>query len=157
MHGSKGVENASVFCNGMYSFSDSSGTVTIDSVISGKYKYTITADGYKEVTDSLIIEDADKTIEVIMKKTNLTGNPFVEKIKIFPNPISSEQFNLQVEGLNAIMKIELRDILGEIVFCNEELHQGNIVINAANLERGMYFIYVSGDFGIAFAGKVIKK
>jgi hypothetical protein len=74
-------------------------------------------------------------------------------IRIYPNPVST---NLNITNMSGVGMIQISDILGKII---ESIHiSGNSAsINTNNLTRGIYFITLYNNKGIAATRKFSKE
>ncbi len=88
------------------------------------------------------------------KATSLNAyETFLEKIKIFPNPISN---HLIIEiASNKMTTVVLYDIYGKQIF--QQVFTNRTSINTEGLADGIYFYQLRDSKGIITTGKVIKQ
>ena len=76
----------------------------------------------------------------------------IPKIKIFPNPFTS---NITIEG-NNLSKVVIISENGSIVLTKPNLNGlKSLVLSLGNLSKGVYFVHITTDEGIIIK-KIIK-
>lgn len=134
--GANAIATASItFDNSTYT-TNSNGQVTIGSIPSGTYNYTVSATGYNEVNGSVMVYKED-----VSRTTSLTLFSDIEQIvsdlayKVFPNP-SNGIFNIQCQGKN---NIQVFDLNGKIVMEKQIENSGQINL----IQKGTYIIQLN--------------
>ena len=74
---------------------------------------------------------------------------FIPNVKIYPNPVNDR---LYVETQTQTLAIEIYDVYGRHQVTKSSSHQGNLTINVANLNSGIYFVKV-----VTESGDVVKR
>lgn len=77
-------------------------------------------------------------------------------IGIYPNPTSGELNIMNNDSDLRINSLEVVNALGEIIFIENNLSDGNHVINLNNVSEGVYFVKLNTNEGVSIR-KVIKK
>ncbi|MFL5753442.1 MAG: T9SS type A sorting domain-containing protein, partial [Bacteroidia bacterium] len=91
-----------------------------------------------------------------IKVTSYTGiaeNSFSNLFNIYPNP-ASNSINLSVEHAVSNVSVELRDMLGRLVFSEKSSSFKNKSIDVGTLSEGVYYLKVTGK-DAEFTRKVI--
>ncbi len=68
-----------------------------------------------------------------------------QELSVYPNPFST---NFTVETTTDNGKIEVFDILGNLVYYTEVVEQNNVVIDLDNNESGIYIVRVTSSTGV---------
>ncbi|MBN1768669.1 MAG: T9SS type A sorting domain-containing protein [Prolixibacteraceae bacterium] len=127
------IANASITFNDLTYTTNNNGQVTIGSISTGTYNYTIYATGYNKANGSVIVDKED-----VSRTTSLTLISDIEQIisdlafKVFPNP-SNGIFNIQCQGK---YNIQVFDLNGKIVM--EKQIENSEQINL--IQKGTYII-----------------
>ena len=80
--------------------------------------------------------------------------PELPSARIYPNPV--DDF-LNVEFLKPVKALEMTDILGKRIFFQDIHEKESIRLNLGSLERGIYFLKLSGNLNSVKVYKVIKQ
>jgi len=75
--------------------------------------------------------------------------------KIYPNPTNSI-FNIEVEGNNEKIKVEIYDMTGRIVITTNNYVSQNITLNVNNLQTGHYIVKIINESGKVTSMKMVK-
>ena len=78
---------------------------------------------------------------------------------VYPNP-STGVFNLEVANDQPIKKVQVVNVLGEVVYTKEisgVLENNVLPINLSDMSEGMYIVNVSNDNGTATHKVYLKK
>lgn len=80
-------------------------------------------------------------------------NPLVDKIKMYPNPVTSE---LIISNSVEVKEVTITSMLGQIVGTYQINGIGRTSINTADLSNGLYFVSFYGKDGSRLVQKLIK-
>ncbi len=80
-------------------------------------------------------------------------NPLVDKIKMYPNPVSNE---LIISNSVEVKEVTITSMLGQIVGTYQINGIGRTPINTADLSNGLYFVTFYGKDGSRLVQKLIK-
>ncbi|KAF0204780.1 MAG: hypothetical protein FD170_205 [Bacteroidetes bacterium] len=80
-------------------------------------------------------------------------NPLVDKIKMYPNPVSSE---LIISNSVEVKEVTITSMLGQIVGTYQINGIGRTAINTADLSNGLYFVSFYGKDGSRLVQKLVK-
>ncbi|HYV92490.1 MAG TPA: T9SS type A sorting domain-containing protein [Chitinophagales bacterium] len=97
---------------------------------------------------AFIQNDADKAIYQAAYSGSVVGiaSPETSAMKLYPNPVDGEAV-VQVSGIVSNQtKLEVVDVLGQVIYSAGAKSNSNLTINTSQFERGMY-IYRLNDNG----------
>lgn len=75
--------------------------------------------------------------------------------EIYPNP-SSGRFQVSYDRNNSIQKIEIYNILGEIVFLRDNIKQSSFSLDFSSKESGIYFLKIYSPDGGQEVKRIVK-
>ncbi|MGM0573964.1 MAG: T9SS type A sorting domain-containing protein, partial [Bacteroidota bacterium] len=133
----------------MGNIENDAGDYVFEDIEPGEYPYTATAEGYKEVTDTIEVIDSDLSVEVTME-TDDTGFTFADlsNVTIYPNPADDRLFiELDNEGDHSVT-ISLINIHGQVVRSQHVSDPGvtRVRLTIDDLLPGMYMLRITvGD------------
>lgn len=78
---------------------------------------------------------------------------FINKIKVYPVPVSTE---LTITGYSKLRSIEILDLTGSRVFSTNQISEAEYKVDASLFPRGFYFLKLDTDAGMV-TKKFIKK
>ena len=98
-------------------------------------------DYFLTVTDSFSCVNYSDTISILTIGTeNLTENN--KEVLIYPNPANQQLF-IQLQTVEPLVKVEMFDVFGKMVF-NKSINNHQIVeLNLSNLSKGVYLLQLS--------------
>lgn len=91
------------------------------------------------------------------KKTlsSIRFNPFINDIRIYPNPVKSD-FTIDYSALNNNnYQIEVFNMMGQMVYQNRKVTTSTFKVDAGNLKSGFYLIRTFADKSTVFMNKII--
>lgn len=109
----------------------------------GLYNYTVSKEGYHEVTGSIFMMNNDISIDITLTAigTGVESN-LNDQLSVYPNPFKNE---LRVNtGSSSNYDVYIIDIIGNIVYTENEL-TGESELNLGALPAGNYFIRIVSD------------
>jgi hypothetical protein len=77
-----------------------------------------------------------------------------DMVSIYPNPVTS---TLTISNTNTINKIEIYNMVGEVVSAVENVNKNTYAINVENLQNGLYFAKIQLKNGTIVSKKIIKE
>ena len=96
-------------------------------------------------------------IEVRLQDATLSNTDFditkASPLLIYPNP-AKENFNVKLEGLHTIARIEINNMLGKLIY-NKETESSHVLISTKNMSTGMYLVKVTATNGVVYYKKLI--
>lgn len=84
---------------------------------------------------------------------SVPANPLIDKIKMYPNPVSNE---LVIETTADISNVTITSMLGQNVRTYQLNNSGRTSINTNELSNGLYFVAFYGKDGSRLVQKLIK-
>jgi len=87
-------------------------------------------------------------VNVLTAISEISENDF----SIYPNPTSGE-INI-VQNSTDAEYIEIFNTLGELIYQNNSVTKGTILIDLSHFEKGIYFIHI-GSYDNSFAKRII--
>ncbi len=110
----------------------------------GTYDYSVSKDGYHEVSDQVTIVDEDIIVQITMIEDDVSVPGTSQAgLNIYPNPASSR---LTIASAEAIQEIRMIDVLGQIVYAAEPETE-HYELNVSAFKAGIYFIQVITEEG----------
>lgn len=87
--------------------------------------------------------------------SSIKFNPFINDIRIYPNPVKLE-FTIDYSALNNNnYQIEVFDMMGRVVYQNRKVTSSTLKVDASNLKSGFYLIRTFSDKSNVFMNKII--
>jgi uncharacterized protein (TIGR02145 family) len=138
--GSNPLEGATINIDDSTFTTDANGNATVK-LVNGSYDYTVTADGYEDVADSLKVSGAEVDEEVILIATNVDQvEPYA--IKVYPNPV----FTMVVIETSRADRVEMVNIEGKVVI-EKEVKDAVTRLNISQINAGIYILHLYMDSG----------
>ncbi|PLX23661.1 MAG: hypothetical protein C0599_04045 [Salinivirgaceae bacterium] len=126
---------------------DANGQAVME-MTNGTYTYTVTMEGYDDVTGTVTIADAAETIDIMMavgiNETVIPG--FV----VYPNP-SKGNVTVKADAMGSIVVL---DAVGQVIL--EKEFNGTSTVDMSNNSSGIYFIRLMTDNKVATKRVVIE-
>ena len=98
------------------------------------------SDYYRTINQGQDATIARFDIPLILSNTDLESMPSSERsYSIFPNPTSAL---LNIQGLDGVIKLEILDSSGRLVFQEQRYFSENEIINLSSLASGLYIIRI---------------
>lgn len=105
--------------------------------------------------DSMIVSFNGQIFTATKILSTIKANPYINKIKIFPNPIISD-FTIDYSSLNhSIFQIEIYNMYGQIVYKDKSVNKIDLKVNVNNFKSGLYFIRSFGDKSNIYLNKIL--
>ena len=95
---------------------------------------------------------------LVIDTTSTNTSQFLldDEVLIYPNPTTT-QLNIRLKNENnAIENIQVTDVLGRVVYTENDLNTNVAIINTQGLSSGMYHVFIKTKDGI-YTGKVVKQ
>lgn len=154
--GTNPVAGALVTIDGMDPFiTDESGVATV-MLENGTYLYTVSAEGYEDVTDAtLAVGDAEVDEDVVLDLKTSISQMKDESVSIYPNPVN-DQLNIKLANNSSdSYSVEMTSITGAIV--KYIVSSDNITtIDVRDYSTGIYFISISYSKGTIVKKVIVK-
>lgn len=150
----------------------SSNAITIDTVnwvnimgsfiADSNYQFMTIGNFYDDSqTDTIVIPPLTShsyyyfdNISIIKDTIESINNIFISsQVSIFPNPISNV---LTIESTRQILKIEITNMLGNLILCQSYVHNNQIEISFENIINGTYFIKIFYPNNLFTVHKLLK-
>jgi len=113
---------------------NSSGAATIE-LEDGTYNYTVTADGYQDLTGEVVVNGEDITVTTVLMPVGISNKTQTE-VGIYPNPT---QGNITIKSNGQIEQLSLFSFDGkQIVLKNSNCNS----LNIKHLNSGVYLLMV---------------
>ncbi len=109
----------------------------IQTEITNDYVFDFTVDA--NIPESI----AEDRFSLVFDNTTLgvVENAFGEDLSLYPNPTRDGNFNIATTGLTGDVTIEITNVLGQVVFKQQQALIGNEVeVNSAQLDNGTYIV-----------------
>ena len=148
------LENAGLSINNTIYISDKNGIINIVDIESGKYKFTVSKNGFWDLQDSLSIEDNDIIKTIVLNRITSINSTEQSEIKCYPNPVR-EQLNVEIPQAKKLQFIQIYDINGKLV---SKQYLGKSVLNIPfyDYEKGVYLVHLVYEDTIKII-KIIKR
>lgn len=152
-NGTNQLENAIININQNQIQTNQSGIATIE-LINGSYPYTINLDGYENYSNSVTVNNANETLNIILNE-NVSVEEQNNQLYIYPNP--TDGIVTINNNQQTIRNIKIFDITGKVIF-NDNFSNFNSqqAINLTNQPAGMYFIRIQTD-NSTINKRIVKK
>ncbi len=144
------VEDAKVEIAGLNLMSNASGAAEGE-ITNGEYAYQVTKDGFDTITGTVVIEDADVTVDLAMNMTGISSGISTQNVNIYPNPTTGV-IRIETEGSNNVVTI-FNTVGKEIT---KRVINNETTINLTDYSEGVYFVRVQGENGVSTERVVLK-
>jgi hypothetical protein len=116
------------------------GFITIDSLIT-EYSFSINVDTINAIADTipLLIYSYSFNELSICSNVGIHEPELKTSIHIFPNP-AQDHFTVTAAGLIRIGRVIIYNVLGEIIYEENILHESKKEITLKNVSEGIYFL-----------------
>ncbi len=117
---------------------NASGQTVFSNVLSGSnLTYIVTSPEHATITDTIasFTNDMIETVKIRYVGIEKIAN---NEIKIFPNPVNNI---LHIENINAVKRISIKNITGQIIRDFEMNGQNKVEISTKDMKPGYYIIY----------------
>lgn len=143
--GTNPLENANVNIDGETLITNSNGKA-LTQLPDGNYEYTIGAEGYESVTDSITVSDTAVSETVSLSVMTGLEQEVEFNTEVYPNPAK----NYLVVSSPGMSAIDIVNLQGQVVFQQENC--SNVErLSLSGMEPGIYLLLVKNE-----AGKVQK-
>lgn len=144
--GANPVEGANVSINSVELTTDVAGVAAIE-LADGTYDFTVTAAGFEDYSESVIVNGDNISVNV-----NMVGMADFAKaqLSIYPNP-SNGTFNITLDGQ---YDVAVLNSLGQVVYNKNITDQDEI--NLGNITSGIYFVTVKSNTKFAAQSIVVE-
>ena len=95
----------------------------------------------------------NQTINTIVMVTGINNNELNRSTSIYPNPTNN---NIFITSSSNILKLEVINHIGQVVFVKENINSTNTSVDMQNLSHGIYFVQLQTTAGLVNK-KVIKE
>ncbi len=132
---------------------NASGQTVFSNVLSGSnLTYIVTSPEHATITDTIasFTNDMIETVKIRYVGIEKIAN---NEIKIFPNPVNNI---LHIENINAVKRISIKNITGQIIRDFEMNGQNKVEITTKDMEQGCYIISFKGNNNYIEVKKIIK-
>ena len=143
--GANPVEGASIVINTETLTTDAAGVATIN-LADGTYDYTVTAPGYGDITDQVVVSGAAVTVDIAMVGFGEVNADF----SIYPNPTTGMVY-IKTQGTN---EITVLNAIGNVV--KTQQIEGNGQLDLTGFADGIYFIRLKSDNSVATKRIIIE-
>jgi len=125
----------------------------------------VTLDSYKgdSVCVAFHYTSGSNAATYYLDSIQITGTPYngineisasAAKISVYPNPVSS---TVNFNSLAIINKIEIYNVVGELVLANENVASNRDIVNIENLQKGIYIAKIQLKNGTVASQKIVKE
>jgi choice-of-anchor B domain-containing protein len=129
---------------------------------SGMYDVTFSKTGYfpKTITGVVLTIGNTTILDVILAKDN-TGIPdydFSSLVSLYPNPVHHfTQLSIDKKMLDKFgtFNFTLKDVVGKIIFENDDVHSSHHIIDCSPLSSGIYFYELKNGVQLTAKGKMV--
>jgi mannan endo-1,4-beta-mannosidase len=138
------VNNATVILNTDTLISTSLGISHFKNLgINTSYNYLIYKGGYDDLSGTFVLSgDTTVTLKMEPYPTSVTGNPVLNKIKIWPNP-ASETLNIEIPADFANGTIEILNLQGTLLKKFYPGQQPHYKMQVHDIPAGIYFLKIN--------------
>jgi len=145
------VNGATIKINNTIRITNASGSASID-LENGEYPYTVIREGYEEVAGTVVVNNEDETVNVILTIIGITETKNSE-IKLYPNP-AINSITLEKPQKSSSL-VEIYTVSGQIVK-SVEWNDKSIDIDISDLMSGVLFMKIKTNRVVEIF-KVIKQ
>jgi len=119
----------------------SSGEYVIEEVLPGTYAYTVSLQGFFDHSDTVVVEDEDLTVQVVLEKdeTSIVIPGDVPAVTLYPNPATN---HVIIEAGEVIQTVRILDMLGQPVH-TATVNRQSYELSLSGLRAGTYFVNVT--------------
>jgi hypothetical protein len=155
------LENVIVNFNSETVLTNASGLAIFREVYSAvAINYTLSKEGFVDMSGTVDVENLDKTIDLEMVMTTGVDGFTEEDINVYPNP-SLGIFNIDIPNVKEQNNytIKIYDILGSVVY-SKSLHGASNIhekIDVSGKTKGIYFLTVEADYKSVVTQKIVIK
>ncbi len=139
--GTNALQDANIEINSQNLTTDENGTASID-LEDENYPYTVSANGYDDKTDTVVVNGATQTVSVTMTITTRITNTVKKPFKIYPNP-TKEKLHIDIENTEE-HRLHIIDITGKIIF-NQITLENKTVIDVSDFNEGIYLLILRNN------------
>jgi type IX secretion system substrate protein len=100
------------------------------------------------------VGDPQMAVSPYMVGTSSIGDNSVTNVSVYPNPVAN---TLYLANITEVERIEVRNILGQMVVSFENVDAENLSINTNNWNSGLFFVMVYGENNSTKTIKLIKE
>jgi len=146
------IDSAKVNFNSKEYFSDADGKVTFQNILQGEYTYTVSAEGYEDVSGALVI-GIDDVIEYVSMSGYSVPEMQDKGIALYPNPVQNEMF-IEIPSQAAGGQLKIINSEGKLVF-QQKINSGTMKLRLHQLCPGLYFYSIyKKDSEVVKTGKI---
>ncbi len=149
------LEGVNVSFNSTNQLTDSEGSTTFTDVIPGDgLSYTLTKDGYNDITSSLNLTNSNVSLNITM--TSSVGIESLSDlgISIYPNP-SNGVFNVDLQSkMLGNIDLKIYNVNGQIVYSKSISNTKKNYIDIREQASGIYYLVIKSEKGV-FNTKVV--
>jgi hypothetical protein len=141
------IEDATIKIDTAELSTNASGEAKIE-LINGDYDYTVTAEGYNDVSGTVSVdgENVNKTVELTASSTSVKDIDANNSLEIYPNPTAG----LITVETGKTCNIRLLNVIGNVIYTGK-INSINNKIDMSQYQPGVYFIQLEKN------GRTINK
>ena len=147
------IEGASIAVNGQDLSTDATGVASI-SLEDGTYAYTVTASGYENYTDEVVVSGADISVDVAMTAVGI-NQVTNTTVQVYPNPVKG-RLNIDAQKLGSDAFVRITDLSGRMIY-RAPVNAGQTSVDMANYANGTYILTINNENGSVVSKHLIIK
>ena len=106
---------------------------------------TFTKPNYRTLQDSILVSST----------TSISSTTTIDKIDVFPNPLSVSNSEFTIFGITNIQSIKLFDVLGKELQIEPKIELDKIIVKFENLNSGIYLLKIQENTNHIFTKRII--
>ncbi len=106
---------------------------------------TFTKPNYRTLQDSILVSST----------TSISSTTTIDKIDVFPNPLSVSNSEFTIFGITNIQSIKLFDVLGKELQIEPKIELDKIIVKFENLNSGIYLLKIQENTNQIFTKRII--
>jgi hypothetical protein len=120
------------------------GEYVFENLLPGTYQYSVSREGYHQVSSQATIVDADKLVEISLQVDDVSVSLHDNQtLVIYPNP-ANQRF--RIEASQMIEMVRVVDLLGQVWYFSMP-NDYRVDVNVSDLSEGIYLVQVRTQKG----------
>ena len=110
------------------------------------YVYTVSKDGYRTITDSILFI-TDTVVTVTLSESTSLERSALKQFNVYPNP-AVNMISLQLEGSASVETLCVYDMMGRTMQIDYDINNDMVEMDISGLPVGQYIVYVEGGYAM---------
>jgi hypothetical protein len=148
------LPGATITIDGEDLIADENGIVSTY-LLSNTYTYTITLEGYADITDEVAVNDADVDIEITMTLISSFKEANSMNFSYYPNPATSN-ITVEMTTESDVKSLVIYSATGSVLFYSDNLNR-KMLIDISSFPSGILLLKALNADGISISKQIVKQ